>query len=243
MELRDSWDPSVSPTAWCHAIAREVVRGRAILRRQYERQVLPLRENLYGAAMRLTRDPSDADDLVQDTMVRAWRFWESFEQGTDINAWMFTILRNTYNTGFLRSGRKAKFLASVAADMGSLGSAAAVLNSNSRPPGHEEMEATVWSDRRLIEEAIAKLPDAFRVAVTLRDLEHCTTREIAARMGCPIGTVLSRVYRGRALLHDMLHEHAVSIGMAKPDGANHRKPAKREAVVSGQCELFAAVGS
>jgi RNA polymerase sigma-70 factor (ECF subfamily) len=167
----------------------------AAARREFEQTALPLIDNLYGAAMRLTRDPSEAEDLVQDAMVRAFRFWSSFQQGTNIKAWMFTILRNTFINGYHRRGRKRSFQNDVSAQVRSLGPSVAVGNSTS-PPGPEEgMNARITHAR--IREALESLPIDYRTAVTLADLEGLSYKEIAEVMECPIGTVMSRIYRGR----------------------------------------------
>jgi RNA polymerase sigma-70 factor (ECF subfamily) len=237
MERRDSWTHDVSPTAWCHAIARQVVAQRRNDRRVFERQVMPLRSNLYSAAMKLTRDPSDADDLVQDTLLRAWAFWASFTQGTNLKAWLFTVLRNTFINGYHRRGRKRDFQNDVTSQMRSLGPTVAVGHSCSSPPGPEDAVAAE-AQRVLIREALDSLPTDYRIAVSYADLDGLSYKEIAAAMECPIGTVMSRIYRGRRMLQGLLHAHAVEIGLA----SENDRPAEvvRLPVASAQCELFAA---
>jgi RNA polymerase sigma-70 factor (ECF subfamily) len=184
----------------------------AAARREFEATALPLINNLYGAAMRLTRDPVEAEDLVQDSMVRAFRFWSTFQQGTNIKAWMFTILRNTFINGYHRRGRKRDFQNDVSSQMRSLGPSVAVANSTSQPPGPEEAVSGELTQMR-IREALDSLPPDYRLAVTLADLEGLSYKEIAEIMDCPIGTVMSRIYRGRKILHKLLYEHAREIGM------------------------------
>jgi RNA polymerase sigma-70 factor (ECF subfamily) len=187
----------------------------AAARREFEQTALPLINNLYGAAMRLTRDPAEAEDLVQDAMVRAFRFWSSFQQGTNIKAWMFTILRNTFINGYHRRGRKRSFQNDVSAQVRSLGPSVAVGNSTS-PPGPEEgMNSRITHAR--IREALESLPIDYRTAVTLADLEGLSYKEIAEVMECPIGTVMSRIYRGRKILHKLLYDHALEMGMVDED--------------------------
>ncbi len=181
-------------------------------RQEFERTALPLLDNLYGAAMRLTRDPAEAEDLVQDSMVRAYRFWDTFQRGTNIKAWLFTILRNTFINGYHRRGRARSFQSDVNAQMASLGPAVAVANSTSHPPGPEEVVSKQVTNER-IREALDSLPSDYRLAVTLADLEGMSYKEIADIMECPIGTVMSRIYRGRKLLHKLLYEHAREIGI------------------------------
>lgn len=181
-------------------------------RREFEATALPLLNNLYGAAMRLTRDPAEAEDLVQDSMIRAFRFWSTFQQGTNIKAWMFTILRNTFINGYHRRGRKRDFQNDVNSQMRSLGPTVALANSSSQPPGPEEAVISEITQLR-IREALDSLPPDYRLAVTLADLEGLSYKEIADVMECPIGTVMSRIYRGRKILHKLLYDHAREIGM------------------------------
>lgn len=184
----------------------------AAARHEFERTALPLLDNLYGAAMRLTRDPAEAEDLVQDSMVRAYRFWDTFQRGTNIKAWLFTILRNTFINGYHRRGRARSFQSDVDAQMQALGPAVAVANSTSQPPGPEEVVSGQITLVR-IREALDALPPDYRLAVTLADLEGLSYKEIADIMQCPIGTVMSRIYRGRKALHKLLYEHAREIGI------------------------------
>lgn len=184
-------------------------------RREFERQALPLSDNLYGAAMRLTRDPAEAEDLVQDTLIRAYRFWDTFKQGTNIKAWMFTILRNTFINGYHRRGREAKFRGDVAADVYSL-ETVAIGGSQSTPPGPEEVIGKGITSQR-IREALGSIHDDFRVAVELADLEGLSYGEIAELTGAPIGTVMSRIYRGREQLHALLFDHARELGIEAGD--------------------------
>jgi RNA polymerase sigma-70 factor (ECF subfamily) len=184
----------------------------AAARHEFERTALPLLDNLHGAAMRLTRDPAEAEDLVQDSMVRAYRFWDTFQRGTNIKAWLFTILRNTFINGYHRRGRARSFKSDIDAQMHALGPAVALANSTSQPPGPEEVVSGQLTLTR-IREALDALPPDYRLAVTLADLEGLSYKEIADIMECPIGTVMSRIYRGRKALHKLLYEHAREIGI------------------------------
>jgi RNA polymerase sigma-70 factor, ECF subfamily len=186
----------------------------AAARREFEQAALPLLDNLYGAAIRLTRDPAEAEDLVQDAMVRAYRFWDTFKQGTNVKAWLFTILRNTFINGYHRRGRKRAFHNDVNAQMRSLGPTVAVAYSSSQPPGPDEAMSTRLTNAR-IREALDSLSPDHRLAVTLADLEGLSYKEIAEVMDCPIGTVMSRIYRGRKTLHKLLYDHAREIGMVE----------------------------
>lgn len=193
-------------------------------RQEFERTALPLLDNLHGAAMRLTRDAAEAEDLVQDAMVRAYRFWDTFQRGTNIKAWLFTILRNTFINGYHRKGRARTFQTDVSAQVGALGPSVALANSTSHPPEPEEVVSGQATHAR-IREALDALPPDYRLAVTLADLEGLSYKEIADIMECPIGTVMSRIYRGRKRLHELLYEHARELGYVdESDGA----PGERE---------------
>ncbi len=182
--------------------------------RQFEQQVLPLTNNLYGAAMRLTRHPADAEDLLQEVLIRSYRFWLSFEQGTNLKAWLFTILRNAYISSYNRAGRKQTFTNDLNSQMRSIGPTVAVANSTSQPPGPEEA-ARAGHTRDVIREALELLPADYRLAITLFEYEGFSYKEIAEVMECPIGTVMSRIFRGRNLLKKLLHAHAHELGMAE----------------------------
>ena len=188
----------------------------AAARREFERNALPLLDNLYGAAMGLTRDPAEAEDLVQDSMVRAFRFWDSFKPGTNIKAWMFTILRNTFINGYHRRGRRRKMQRDVKSQMRSVGPTVAVGHSSSQPPGPEEAVLAKITNAR-IKEALDSLPPDYRLAVVLADLEGLSYKEIADVMECPVGTVMSRIYRGRKALHKLLYDHALEVGIVDED--------------------------
>jgi RNA polymerase sigma-70 factor (ECF subfamily) len=203
-QLRHAWDPTSSATAWCHALAIEVARERKQARREYERAVVPMRSSLYGAAMNLVRDPSEADDLVQDVMLRAWRFWASFQQGTDLKAWLFAILRNTFINGYHRAGRSRDFQADVSEHVRALGSEAAVGLSHAAPATDAETLIDARAEQARVLAALARLPQPFQDAVAFADIDGLSYKEIAEIMGCPIGTVMSRIYRGRAQMRVLL---------------------------------------
>ena len=183
-------------------------------RQAFETTALPLLDNMYGVALRMTRNPSEAEDLVQDAMVRAYRFWSSFKPGTSIKAWMFTILRNTFINKYHRKNRRRSFTNDLQSQLNSLGQGAALASPNSEMPGPEEA-ASARLTRARIMEALESLPEDYRMAVTLADLQGLSYKEIAEVMDCPIGTVMSRIYRGRRQLHKLLYDHAVETGLVQ----------------------------
>lgn len=195
----------------------------AAARRDFERTALPLLHDLFGVAMRLTRHRGDAEDLVQDTMVRAYRFWGSFEPGSNAKAWLMTILRHTFITGYHKRGRASSLVREVRAQLESHGDPTAVAHSMSAPPRPDEAAGQRIARAQVLE-ALDSLPVDYRTAVTLADLQGLSYKEIAEVMQCPIGTVMSRIYRGRKLLHALLFDHAVDLGLVEARGDSSSDP-------------------
>lgn len=152
-------------------------------------------DSLYGTALRLTRRPADAEDLVQDTYLKAFRASAQFERGTNLKAWLFTILHNTF-----RNMRRHDVRNPVDVDSEVVERAADVLTQTQTP---EQLLTRATLDSNL-QAALDSLPDAFRQAVWLRDVEEFSYAEIAKIIDAPIGTVMSRISRGRRLLYDKL---------------------------------------
>jgi len=171
----------------------------------FQAEALGYLDPLYGTALRLTRDPADAEDLVQDTYLKAFRFAGSFERGTNLKAWLFTILHNTYRNRRRHGSRDPVEIDSevveAAADGGQVHSPEELL-----------LRATIDTD---LQAALDALPGHYREAVWLRDVEELTYQEIATALDVPIGTVMSRISRGRRLLHDHLTA-ARPAGQARP---------------------------
>lgn len=185
-------------------------------RQDFEKVALPQLDSLYGAAIRLTRNPAEAEDLVQDTYIRAYRFWHTFKTGTSIKAWMFTILRNTFINRYHKNNRRRTVRDDLEGQLNALGSEAAVGRSAPPPVGAETMVG-LRATRERIDAALESVPEDYRTAVILADLEGLAYKEIAEIMDCPIGTVMSRIYRGRKLLARLLRDHAVELGLLEPD--------------------------
>ena len=152
-------------------------------------------DSLYGTALRLTRRPADADDLVQDTYLKAFRSAGQFQRGTNLKAWLFTILHNTFRNMRRHDGRNPVDVDSEYVDQ------APVQAPNDHSPEELLTRATLDVD---LQAALDALPDAFRQAVWLRDVEELTYAEIADVLGVPIGTVMSRISRGRRALYERL---------------------------------------
>lgn len=170
---------------------------------------------MYGAAYRLTRNPRDAEDLVQDAVLRAYRFWDSFQKDSNCKAWLFRILTNTFINNYQKRKRSREVLtAAVKEQEATDGVLVQERSQAARSPEGILLEKTLSDD---VSEALAQLPADFRVAVVLCDVEGFSYKEIADIMECPVGTVMSRLYRGRRLLKKALHGFAVSQGIIKAD--------------------------
>ena len=150
---------------------------------------------LYGTALRLTRRPQDAEDLVQDTYLKAFRASKQFQRGTNLKAWLFTILHNTFRNMRRHDGRNPVDVNSETVEQ------AADVSGDERTPEQLLTRATLDAD---LQEALDELPDAFRQAVWLRDVEEFTYADIARIVDVPIGTVMSRISRGRRMLFERL---------------------------------------
>lgn len=183
--------------------------GQKKRRAEFEETALVHMATLYNSAVRMTGNPRDAEDLVQDTILKAFRFFHRYESGTNIKAWLFKILTNTFINSYRKKSRERDQLGIAESD--------AVLERSALPeawgnlPGPEQaFFANTVSDE--VKRAIEELPVDFRMAVLLRDLEDFSYQEIADMLDCPLGTVMSRLYRGRRMLQKRLHDYAVREG-------------------------------
>lgn len=157
----------------------------------FEAEALAHLDSLYGAALRLTRDPASAEDLVQETFVKAWRFAGRFETGTNLRAWLFTILHNTFRNVRRGAGRDP-----VDVDSDVVDRAAVTVGLGTTPEDALLREARAADVR----DALDRLPEQYRQTLWLRDVEEFSYAEIAEMLGIPLGTVMSRLSRGRRLL-------------------------------------------
>jgi RNA polymerase sigma-70 factor (ECF subfamily) len=163
--------------------------------RTFADEALSYIDALYGTALRLTRRPQDAEDLVQDTYLKAFRASKQFQRGTNLKAWLFTILHNTFRNMRRHDGRNPVDVNSETVEQ------AADVSGHERTPEQLLTRATLDAD---LQEALDELPDAFRQAVWLRDVEEFTYADIARIVDVPIGTVMSRISRGRRMLFERL---------------------------------------
>ncbi len=183
-------------------------------RRAFQRDALPYLDQLYAAALRYTRNPTDAEDLVQDAFAKAYAAFHQFRPGTNLRAWLYRILTNTYINSYRRKQRQFD---EVSADAYRDGLGDGDFSLYDRIAETTEAPAETQLLRHLpdeeVKQALAALPDQFRMAVYLADVEGFTYAEIAEIMGTPIGTVMSRLHRGRAALQKALYDYAVERGL------------------------------
>ena len=184
--------------------------------RAFEAQALPLLDQRYGGALRMTRNPQDAEDLVQETYLKAYKNFHSFKQGTNLKAWLYRIMTNTYINSYRKQKRRPQ--ESSAED---LTDSQLYTTSAHDSTGLEsaEVEALKAMPDTKITQAMAELPEDYRMVVYYADVEQLAYKEIAEIMDTPLGTVMSRLHRGRKLLRKALKDVARDrgIGLDHPD--------------------------
>jgi RNA polymerase sigma-70 factor, ECF subfamily len=180
------------------------------LRARFERDVLPLLPSLYGAALRMTRHPADAEDLVQDTYLRAFRGFAGFKEGTNLKAWLYRILTNSYINTYRKRQREPQTVEGPD-DLDEWYLYDRLGARNVEDSAEEEVLDKIPDAE--VKAALESLPENFRLPVLLADVEGFSYKEIAEIMGTPIGTVMSRLHRGRKALERALWETAKERGL------------------------------
>ena len=178
----------------------------AELRALFTEQAIPFMDQLYAAAMRMTRNPADAGDLVQESYTKAFAAFRSFQQGTNLKAWLYRILTNTYINSYRKNQRSPYQGTLDELEDWQLGSAESL--TQGRTTRSAEAEAIDHLPDSDVKEALQSIPEDFRLAVYLADVEGFAYQEIADIMKTPVGTVMSRLHRGRRLLRERLAEYA-----------------------------------
>lgn len=182
----------------------------------FEHDAMQFTRQLYSAAMRMTRNPADAEDLVQETYLKAYRAYHTFQAGTNLKAWLYRILTNTYINKYRKDSRRPNEV-----DLGTVED----LYLYRRIGSEESIEASRTTEERVldglvesdIKEAVEELPETFRLPVLLADLEGFSYKEIAEILEIPIGTVMSRLHRGRKAMQKRLWEFAKQRGLLPED--------------------------
>ncbi len=210
--MTDSMDDTTAPEP-------EAPEAAAVpdVRSLFEEQAIPFMDQLYAAGLRMTRNPADAADLVQETFVKAFAAFAQFQQGTNLKAWLYRILTNTFINNYRKKQRDPYQGTIDDLEDWQLGGAESV--TQGRSTRSAEAEAIDHLPDSAVKDALQAIPEDFRMAVYFADVEGFSYQEIADIMKTPVGTVMSRLHRGRRMLRDLLADYAQERGLSAVRGA------------------------
>jgi RNA polymerase sigma-70 factor (ECF subfamily) len=197
------------------------IEAKPDVRELFESQAIQYMDQLYAAAMRMTRNPADAADLVQETFVKAYQAFGQFQQGTNLKAWLYRIQTNTFINNYRKNQRNPYQGTIDDLEDWQLGNAESVTQSTSTRSA--EAEAIDHLPDSAVKDALQSIPEDFRLAVYFADVEGFSYQEIADIMKTPVGTVMSRLHRGRRLLRDLLADYARDRGISTAPAAGSTK--------------------
>jgi len=210
-ESTGSWAVELAAMTDDLEFSSDAAPAAAPAERTFEEQALPFMDQLYAAALRMTRNPADAQDLVQETFVKAFAAWAQFHQGTNLKAWLYRILTNTFINTYRKKQREPFQTPIEDLEDWQLGGAESTTARAARSAEAEAIDHLPDSD---VKNALQSIPEDFRMAVYFADVEGFSYQEIADIMKTPIGTVMSRLHRGRRMLRDLLSDYARDRGSA-----------------------------
>lgn len=207
---------------------RADTQDQAELSRRFEDEALPLLDQLYGGALRMTRNPADAEDLVQETFMKAYQSFGSFKPGTNLKAWLYRIMTNTYINSYRKSQRQpAQTPTEEITDYQLLSTS----SHDSTGLESAEVEALKLLPDSQITDALNSLSEDYRMVVYYADIEGLSYKEIAEIMDTPLGTVMSRLHRGRkqlrGLLKEVAQEHGIGTGKERESESGSRKSSRK----------------
>ncbi|WP_432208208.1 sigma-70 family RNA polymerase sigma factor [Citricoccus nitrophenolicus] len=217
----DTQDAARGPAAHDTADVDRATESDSARRERFERDALEYVDQLYSAAMRMTRNPQDAEDLVQEAFTKAYSSFHQYRPGTNLKAWLYRILTNTYINLYRKRQRQPQQAATDTVEDWQMFQAAEHTSTGLRSAETEALDHLPDSD---VKDALQSIPEEFRLAVYFADVEGFAYKEIAGILDIPIGTVMSRLHRGRKLLRGLLTDYARERGIGPKQTTTGRTP-------------------